>query len=99
MELKMYKLEVIHNKNFLNTLRDLQTGETLKGFTTLSVHHGFGTLKGEYKADHFGDEQYLTIVILENEQQVQSLIKLFKQRASSNKIICLTSQVECDLGC
>ena len=57
----MYKLEIIHNKQILKLLKDLMKTDDLYGFTCLSVHEGYGPLRGEYKKDHIGDEQYLSI--------------------------------------
>ena len=90
----MIKIEIIHNTEILKQLKILMKTEHLSGFTSLNIKEGYGPLNGEYKADHIGDEQYLTIVLLEEETQANNLIATIRKIAPSHKFIALKSIVE-----
>lgn len=90
----MFKIEIIHNKEILKILKSLMQTDALFGFTSLNVCEGYGPLKGEYKEDHIGDEQYLSVILLEKESKANKLIKTLRQKAPVNKFIALKSSVE-----
>lgn len=90
----MTKIELIHNKEILKLLKDLMKTDELFGFTSLNVSEGYGPLKGEYKEDLIGDEQYLSIILIEKEIKADSLVKVLRKKAPNNKFIALKSIVE-----
>lgn len=90
----MTKIELIHNTMILALLKSLMKTNELYGFTCLNVHEGYGPLKGEYKQDHIGDQQYYTVILMQEESKANELVEILKKRAPTNKFICLKSQVE-----
>lgn len=88
----MFKIEIIHNKETLLILKDLMALDKLYGFTCMNVHEGYGPMKGEYKEDHFSDEQYFSIILLEDEHKADHLIEAIRNKSAS-KFICLKSKV------
>ena len=92
----MHKIEIIHNRKVLRLIKDLMEMSHLYGFTTLNVHEGYGPLKGEYKVDHIGDEQFFTIVLLEEKEKVTNFIAALKKRSGDHKFILMTSEVNFD---
>ncbi len=94
----MNKIELIHNKEVLRVLKSLMTKDRAFGFTTLNVHQGYGPLKGEYKEDHIGDEQFFSIILIEDDKKADELIKNLKKFTKGNKFICLTSKVNFTKG-
>jgi hypothetical protein len=90
----MTKIELIHNKEVLKILKTLLKTDALFGFTSLIVSEGYGPLKGEFKEDHIGDEQYYSIILLENESQADDLVNMLRKKAPSNKFMAMKSSVE-----
>jgi hypothetical protein len=91
MELIMIKVEIIHNKEILNLLKTSMRKEEQLGFTTLMVHEGYGPLKGEYKEDHIGDQQFYTIILFENEKKAEDTLNLLNKKAPSNNFLAFKS--------
>lgn len=90
----MIKIEIIHNTEILKNLKELMKSDELYGFTSLNVCEGYGPLKGEYKEDHIGDEQYLSIILLEEVSKADKLISTLRKEAPQNKFIVLKSSVD-----
>jgi hypothetical protein len=90
----MIKIELIHNKEILKILKSLLKTDALFGFTSLVVSEGYGPLKGEFKEDHLGDEQYYSIVLLEKESEADNLVSILREKAPSNKFLAMKSSVE-----
>lgn len=90
----MIKIELIHNKEILKILKTFLKTDALFGFTSLIVSEGYGPLKGEFKEDHIGDEQYYSIILLEKESQADNLVNMLRKKAPSNKFMAMKSSVE-----
>ena len=80
----MVKLELIHNKKILNSLKELRSNGDLEGFTSLIVHAGYGPQNGEFKEDHVGDEQYYTVALFQEETKAKDFVAKLK---ANNKLI------------
>jgi nitrogen regulatory protein PII len=91
MELIMTKIEIIHNKEILNLLKTSMRNEEKLGFTTIMVHEGYGPLKGEYKEDHIGDQQFYTIILFDNEKKAEDTINLLHKKAPTNNFLAFKS--------
>lgn len=89
----MIKIEIIHNKEILKLLKNSIHKEGQLGFTTLTVTEGYGPLKGEYKEDHFGDEQYLSIILVNNDEEATQVLKSLRHEAPSNKFLAIKYNV------
>jgi nitrogen regulatory protein PII len=89
----MTKIEIIHNKEILKLLKTSIRKKGQFGFTTLTVTEGYGPQKGEYKEDHFGDEQYLSIILVKDDEEAVQIIQNLRRETPSNKFLAIKSNV------
>ena len=90
----MIKIELIHNEIVLIQLKELMKTDKLFGFTSFVVHEGYGPLKGDFKEDHLGEQQFLTMILLEGDKKANSFIKELNDKIRGNKSLCFTSKVD-----
>lgn len=90
----MTKLEIVHNKKILMTLEKLRAEEKISAFTTMKVFKGYGPLKGEYNSDFISDEQYFTIIIVDNEEIANQIVGEIKKKSAYTKFLYYTCEIK-----
>lgn len=91
----MIKLEMIHNKEVLKILKGLvEESAIVSGFTSLSITDGFGPKHGEYMSNHLNEDHFLTIILTENDEEVNKIIDEVKVKLPLNTFLAYKSRIE-----
>lgn len=85
------KIEIVHHQKFLSVLEELENQGLIDGYTTLSVHSGYGPLKGEFLGDHLTEEQFYTFIIYPGEPS--KLVDEIKKRQSIDTLLIFSSDI------
>lgn len=90
----MIRLEIIHNKRILTSLKDLRKQGYLAGFTAVHVYAGYGPEHEEFKDDHVGDSQYQTLVLMESKEKAQKLVNELRKIDPITKFKAFITEIE-----